>query len=241
MVNQRPVDPEISVPEVPAPWKLKGRGYMLLYRFGPEGAEEDPFLPERMRRGYQGGRAALMAVDYESSDAGPYRELLFIPGRVDYGGSPFTISRIYVSTWDSVINGRRNWGIPKDRADFSWQEAGPRREAVTVMDEGRPVFSARFQRGGLPFPVHTALMPFPLVQETAADPLADPPGQNPAEALYTRFSGRGWGRLVKVQDLQVNPELFPALAGRRPKLAVRIEPFQITFPTARQGKPLPER
>ncbi len=228
-MNQKPVPKGVSVPDVPAPWHLKGRGYILLYRFHPNDGREDPFLSEKMTGRYRGGRAALMVVDYEESDAGPYRELLFIPGRVEYGGRrgrPFTISRIFVSTWESVVNGRKNWGIPKDRADFDWNRTGRSEEEISVTEDGGPVFSARLKRCGLPFPVHTALMPFPLVQEV---------GNPPESALYTQFSGRGWGRLALVEDVQVNTELFPGLAARKPWLAIRVEPFRITFPTAERG------
>lgn len=213
--------------EVPAPWNLKGRGYILLYNFKKEDLAGDPFLPENLRQNYCGGRGALMVVDYESSDAGPYQELLFIPGRVKYGEKKlYTISRIFVSTQASVVNGRRNWAIPKDQGDFTFTPESRHRESLTVTEGGQePFFSARFSSGGFPFPVHTALLPFPLVQEQEVE------GER--KAFFTQFTGKGWGRLASVKDVKVNPSVFPILAETKPWLAIQVEPFQITFPVAR--------
>ena len=60
---------------------------------------------------------AYLAADWRVSLA-----LLLIPGTMRFpdGRRYASFSRILVSTWDSVVNGRINWGIPKDRANFDW-------------------------------------------------------------------------------------------------------------------------
>jgi len=80
----------------PAPWPLRADGYALVLR-QPSG---------------RGVRCAMF-VDYAASPVGPYRELLMIDRTIAIAGRRFpTISSIYVSTQESVDNGRRNWGIP---------------------------------------------------------------------------------------------------------------------------------
>lgn len=102
---------------VPPPWRLTGNGIILLYRFPRDFAE--PWLQPELRSTFLGGIGAVMCVDYLSSDCGPYRELLFIPGAFRVGGRiRYSISKIYVSTATSVVSGIANWGIPKQQAEF---------------------------------------------------------------------------------------------------------------------------
>ncbi|MGC8605722.1 MAG: acetoacetate decarboxylase family protein, partial [Desulfomonilaceae bacterium] len=110
------------VTKVPAPWNLTGNGYVILYWFKKELLRDNSFLDQPTKESYLGGRGCVMLVDYKSSNVGPYKELLFIPGKISFKGRKlFTISKIFVSTMDSVVNGRENWGIPKEHANFSWQ------------------------------------------------------------------------------------------------------------------------
>ena len=213
-----------DIPRVPAPWKLKGNGYILLYKFSKKEIEHDAFLSPRFRENFRGGLAALMIVDYTESDAGPYRELLLIPGKFNYGKSvKNTISRIYVSTMESVVNGIENWAIPKNMAAFTITKNDDARTDVTVEDNGVTFFSIKLKTGRVPFPVHTAFMPFPLVQE------------KDGKAYYTRFTGRGIGRLAKVLDVQVDKNYFPDISRKKPLLAIAVNPFEICFPVAEIG------
>ncbi|EHQ06808.1 acetoacetate decarboxylase family protein [Leptonema illini] len=210
-----------SVPEVPAPWNLKGRGIMLLYKFSKDFALKHGFLSEEEKAHYAGGLGATMIVDYESSDCGPYGELLFIPGRLrSEKGTANIISKIYVSSESSVVNGRANWGIPKELADFNF-ERNNRSESVIVKRDGKSFFEASFSSGGLRFPVHTALIPFPLSQNLDG------------KRFHTRYSGRGWGRLARIESMHINAALFPDLTQARPLAVMTIEDFRITFPVAR--------
>src|SRR4051794_14743049 len=103
----------------PAPWNLRGSGHIFFYRFSQALLAQEAAVPTFMRPTFVGGLGALMMVDYSQSNCGPYQELLLIPGRCLMGGrSYYSISRIFVSTDVSVVNGRRNWGIPKEQADF---------------------------------------------------------------------------------------------------------------------------
>jgi hypothetical protein len=209
-----------EAPIIKAPWKLHGRGWMLLYRFPRPFVLEHGQLEKDMAQRWRGGWGSVMIVDYESSDAGPYGELLFIPGRFDSSaGRRAAITRIYVSTKSSVENGRRNWAIPKERADFTFLSEGGI-DHVRVEKDGEELFSADFKAGGLPFPVSTKILPFPLAQ---------PDG---ASWRLTDFSGQGIGRIARILKLESRAPFFPPLTGLRPILTVEIRDFNICFPQA---------
>ncbi len=205
----------------PAPWTLSGKGYILLYRFTKTFVEENANLPEFLKGCFAGGFGALMLVDYSTSDAGPYGELLFIPGKFKHQGKKLnTISKIYVSTMASVENGRRNWGIPKERADFTFQSTGPHTEKVSIFSGESTIAEFTLESGKLAFPVNTKLFPFPLVQ------------YHEGKYYYTTFQGRGTGKLAKLKGVRINPQLFPDVSGFQPVAAMKVEPFKITFPVA---------
>lgn len=210
-----------EVPLFPAPWNLRGRGYIVLYRFTADEIAQDPFLSDQFKTSFAGGFGSLMVVDYWSSNAGPYQELLFIPGKFRFGNRNLQhISRIFVSTMESVVNGRRNWAIPKKQADFQFIPIGRNEEDVLVSNKGAQFFKARFSVYGMPFPVNTMLFPYSLVQLEGKS------------AYHTRFTGKGWGRLASVKELKVDADQFPALAEKKPIAAIGVNPFAITFPPA---------
>lgn len=207
--------------EIPAPppWHLTGRGLVLLYRFPAGWAAERAHLAPYQRQTLRGRWGAVMLVDYDTSGVGPYRELLCLPGQLDVGGKKrFSISKIYVSTDASVANGRRNWAIPKELGEFTWQVAPAGTSLVTVKTTGHRVLQAEFKPFGPRFPLTTALLPLRLHQ------------QLDGRILETRPSATGWGRLAKISELTTNPVLFPDLNGLKPLLAVYIERFRMVFP-----------
>lgn len=209
--------------EIPAPWHLTGHGYILLYRFDRDFACRHSFLPDDYASRFAGGLGTVMFVSYRSSEAGPYDELLFMPGKYRIAGRKWhTISKIYVSTMASMINGRKNWGIPKEIARFSFSGIQKNRETIEVYHGDIPIISADFKGLGIPFPVDTRLMPFHLMQE------------KDGKLLQTTFSGKGLGKLVRVRKMQVNSSYFPEVSLCRPLLAFRVSNFKITFPIAKE-------
>ncbi len=210
-----------TVPTFPAPWNLQGKGYILLYKFNHTFIEKHGNVPDFLKGHYAGGLGSVMLVDYLQSDAGPYGELLFIPGKFDFKGRKRdTISKIYVSSQESVVNGRANWGIPKEQAEFNFEKLNSREELIRVNCVGNAVAEFVIGSGGLPFPVSTKLLPFPLVQ------------LHEGKYFYTSFSGNGIARLAKVEDVKINSDLFPDISLCKPIAAIRVEPFTITFPEA---------
>jgi len=227
------LQPDSSLPSVPlrpAPWDLRGSGWIVALKLPAQHPAHDAFLPGELAGSGRGLASYLMYVDYADSGCGPYRELLFIPGAFPFpdGRRHLSISRILVSTWDSVVNGRNNWGIPKDRADFDVApDAADGREAcVRVTSDGREVCELRFGalRLAPPLPVHSAVVPAPL--RTLAQHFR-------GHTYYYAPEARGWVRPGRLLSWRFNAELFPDLAGAAVVAALQVGSFRMRFPVAR--------
>ena len=214
----------------PAPWHLTGYGYILLYHFSKD--RINAMAPDFLKGKALPSLGSIMLVNYESSDCGPYGELLMIPGKYEHESKSEalnkkafnTISKIYVSTQDSVDNGIKNWAIPKELASFDFESIGKNQEKVRVStltnEKKTPILEATFKQYPIPFPVHTALLPFPLVQEYEG------------REYYTKFTGKGIGHLCSMTDLTIHPHFFPDLTDTKPIAVIKVNPFHITFPKA---------
>lgn len=220
-----------EVPPRPAPWNLRGRGWIVALKLPPQHPAHDAFLPAELTGRGRGLASFLVYADYGESDCGPYRELLFIPGAFpfDDGRRHLSISRILVSTWDSVVNGRNNWGIPKDRADFEVQQQG-REESVRVTSEGREVCELRFAalRFAPPLPVHGGIVPAGL--RTMAQRFR-------GNSYFYAPGARGRVRPGRLLSWRFDPGLFPDLAGAAVVATLKVESFRLTFPAARVQPP----
>lgn len=229
------LQPDDTLPEVPlcpAPWDLHGSGWIVALKLPASAPAHDAFLPPALIGRGRGLASYLMFVDYTESGCGPYRELLFIPGAFPFGDGRrhLSISRILVSTWDSVVNGRNNWGIPKDRADFEVERGGPdaREERVRVTDGGREVCELRFAtlRFAPPMPVRSALLPVSM--RTLAQ-------QFRGRTYYYAPEARGRLRPGRLLSWRFDSTLFPDLAGAAVLATLKVESFRMTFPAAKIG------
>jgi hypothetical protein len=162
-----------------------------------------------------------MLLDYTSSDVGPYRELLYIPGILARGMRPvWTISRILVSTLASVENGRRNWGIPKELAAFDWLKEGAG-ERVRVSTGGHVFLDAHLRHGRLGFPASAGFLP-PFLRT-----LCQLQG---GRFLFTAPSGRGRVTRARVEELHIDSSRFPDFGLRSPLLAIHLGGLEMRFP-----------
>ena len=229
------LQPPSSLPDVPLrppPWNLRGSAWIVALKLSPDSPANDAFLPADLAGQGRGLASYLMYVDYSQSGCGPYRELLFIPGAFPFedGRRHLTISRIVVSTWDSVVNGRRNWGIPKDRADFAVDTGlGSGREVhIRVSSDGREMCDLRLAT--LPFapqlPVHGALVPARL--RTLAQRLD-------GRTYYYAPLARGWIRPGRLLSWRFDAALFPDLAEAAVVAVFKVESLSMAFPVARVG------
>lgn len=205
----------------PAPWDLKGSGYIFIYKF-KKGYDDKKFnVPDFLSGKYCGGFGSVMLVNYEFSTAGPYQEFLFIPGKYKFKNKKLdTISKIYVSTDESVFNGRKNWGIPKEKANFVFEKSNKFEEKISIILEDETIAEFKLKSKKLKFPVNTKLLPFPLVQEFED------------EYFYTNFFGKGKGKFSKLEEIYINEKYFPDITKYKPIMVIKVEDFAITFPVA---------
>lgn len=208
----------------PAPWTLHGAGWILLLQLRDAVRRDSRHLPQELNAKPMSGPSIVMLVEYASSPVGPYRELLYIPGRFDIGASrrAWSVTRIYVDSWASVVNGRRNWGIPKDRAQFRTEQAG-RGQDIEVTIGARRVAAFSLHARGPAIPAPAGLIPVALrtlVQEYAGRRFE----------LAPLASGRAG--LARVAVMESDAALFPDLAEAKVRLALRVSRFALTFPAA---------
>jgi acetoacetate decarboxylase len=110
----------------PAPWILKGYGFLTLHltdvsqakKYLPPDLDIVQVLPGKTIAGFVLGK-------YESGSTLTYGELIVVPGLVRQGARIGAwISHIYVDDLTSVAGGREIWGLPKQAAEFVWQPNG---------------------------------------------------------------------------------------------------------------------
>ena len=128
--DSRPAD----IPVAPPPWTLKAKLYLFFATLKPDN-REDPILqglppgsynpsetihpsalaPINGSTQWKGGLTGFVLVRYEQSPVGPYDELMMTPdGFVNPYEKKATsgrITTIYVSSRQSVWNGRKNWSM----------------------------------------------------------------------------------------------------------------------------------
>ena len=124
--------PPIDIPVAPPPWTLKTKLYLFAATLKPEN-REDPILqglpagsynpletihpsalaPINGSPQWKGGLTSFVLVRYEESPVGPYDELMMTPdgftNPYEKKATSARITNIYVSSRESVWNGRKNW------------------------------------------------------------------------------------------------------------------------------------
>ncbi|HEX5656412.1 MAG TPA: acetoacetate decarboxylase family protein, partial [Polyangiales bacterium] len=166
-----------------------------------------------------------MFVEYTASPVGPYRELLFIPGTFRFGKRRLpSITKIYVSTRASVENGRRNWGIPKELADFDVDEGRDGVKRVTMRVDGVTAVELWFKHGTLPLPFTSSLVPRSLC--TLGQVLG-------GQSYEVTPSFRGLMQRAQVLHAWSEPGMFCELSAERVVGALRLSKCDLQFPPAR--------
>jgi hypothetical protein len=209
------------IAEALPPWSLDGEGYIFVYNFSKSYHPDKFFVPSYFHGIPSRKLGAVMLVNYHRSPVGPYGELLFIPALYTIKGKLyFTISKIYVDSQNSLVNGQKNWGIPKEYADFNWQMENNTTAKVMVKCGEKEIFKATINRYGISFPVSTTLMPFRFLQDFDG------------RQIITSPKGSGWAKLARPKIHAVNPDFFPDISQIKPLLSLSVQPFRLTFPPA---------
>lgn len=124
------------MPYPPPPWTLKGAASLTLHLvdiqrvrpFVPQELHIVPILPGKTL-------GVVYLANYGPGSVLTYNELIVAPALARYRRSfGFWISHIYVDDPDSMAGGREIWGLPKEMAQFTWDE-GPRRQVVVRQGE----------------------------------------------------------------------------------------------------------
>lgn len=222
------LDSDAALPPValhPPPWQLRGWGYMLFVRLPDEMLDQAAFVPTGWTAHRRTRTAIMLFIDYQAAPCGPYRELLVAPASFDLGqGSYPAISRIFVSTYDSVVNGRNNWGIPKDHADFEVEsDAARHTDRLRVGRAGHSFAEFDMRSRGPNLPFHTALLPRSI--RTLVQPWQ-------GKAYRTTLTARGKVRRASVMDWRFDADYFPDLTRGRILLASHFPEFDMTFSVA---------
>ncbi len=203
------------------PWNLVGNGFILIFKFPRDFVLSNGFIPPFLEKHYQGGFGAVMLVDYHQSDVGPYHELLFIPGLFDYGGSKrYSITKIYVSTIESVVNGQENWGLPKELANFIVDSRPDGSQNITIGRDGQTFLAATFKSNAIKIPINSRIMPLnlSLVQ------------QQHDKTMITRPHATGWVGLGKLVSIAIDDRYFPDFKAIKPLSVIRAHEFKMVFP-----------
>ncbi len=94
-------------------------GVPLHIAYDPIEAREPSFVSEKHAGDYKGGLCMAQILRYSDTPVGKYDELAILPGSwtgVGPEGSQkndMSITGIWVSQETTLMNGRRNWNIPK--------------------------------------------------------------------------------------------------------------------------------
>ncbi|UJR22931.1 hypothetical protein I4U23_025958 [Adineta vaga] len=148
-----------KIKDAPAPWTLTGSVSYLFYHKSRIAQDSFNENPDPIRSPFRGGFGGIILVRYTNSPVGPYDELILVPGCYQFGDRTYNrISQIYVSSLDSVINGRRNWNVPKKLAIFRWNDDSTYAK-IYLPDQDEPFCTIRVQPRFYCLPVSSAIVP----------------------------------------------------------------------------------
>jgi len=178
-----------------APWVLGGESIMALASNRTPVGE----LPEGLGR--MPGPCAVIAARYDDSPVGPYRELA-VGQPAHLGARPgLCITTMAVTSVDSRLGGRVNWGFPKELGTLVWLDEGEDRvlrwEERSIVIRATPI--------GPPLPV---LIPLRALQRRADGPVS------------VMGRARGRGRVARVEVDVPEDDPLAGLTGRHRGLIV---------------------
>lgn len=204
------------------PWSFHGHGLITLYRARAE------LIARERRPHFRGGLSALMLLHYSDSPVGEYRELLYVGGFFREAGllRP-SVTRILVDSEASLEAGRRLWGLPKELAQFQWDD-----QFVRVEQRGQLVAQFTWQERAprSTLSVSTAFVPPALY--TLAQPWS-------SQVLLTTPVAQGTVCLAQLRHALVNPGRFPDVSSASPLLSLSVRAFHLQFPAARRRSAVP--
>ncbi len=178
-----------------APWVLGGESVMGLAMVRPAPGD----LPDGIGR--LPGPCSIVATRFDDSPVGPYRELA-VGQPAHLGARPgMCVTTMVVTSADSRLGGRVNWGFPKELGTLVWLDEGDDR---VLRWEERSIV-VRASPTGPPLPV---LCPLRSLQRRADGP------------VFTRGHFRGRGRVARLEIEVPAGDPLIGLAGRHRGLMI---------------------
>ncbi len=178
-----------AVDAPPGPWTLAGEFVVAVVGGRPSGSS----LPPELRR--VPGPGLLVAARYDASPVGPYLELaLGEPARLGTRVG-MCITTMVVTSSQSRLGGRANWGLPKELGTLYWSCDG----ATRVLRWVERDIVVRATPVGPPLPT---IVPVRALQRRADGPVAAP----------LRVTGRA--RAAKVEVSPPGGDPWTPLGGR---------------------------
>jgi len=221
MDNVREMD---GIKRAKAPWRLAGDAYVVDLRMPEEILDRQCFVPESLKDRRLGNSSRMIYVDYKSSPVGPYRELLFNPPKFRFDRKPCrTISRIFVSTPESVVNGVENWGIPKAIAEFESKTLTHGWERVAVSVEGTVFAELTFSTVRFGFPFSDRWLPARF--RTMAQ-------HYQGRSYFYAPTTRATMKMGRLRESKIDSKMFPDISRGKITLCVRLENFRMWIPAA---------
>jgi hypothetical protein len=218
-----------DIVQIPAPWTLNGTTAYLFWHTSRPACEQFNECVESERTPFRAGAGGLLLVRYADSPVGPYDELLLIPGSYQVANETFfRITQIYVSSMESVINGRRNWAVPKKLARFEWTD-NDQTVKIFLPEQSQPFCSIRLRRRLYCFPASSSLVPARL--RTLVQPPLDEHDKS-AGFFRITLACSGWFRpWVQLLEFQTDGKEMPS-AEQLPlySFGVGYEAFTLVFP-----------
>ncbi|PGG96106.1 hypothetical protein AJ79_09732 [Helicocarpus griseus UAMH5409] len=241
--------------DTPAPWmNMKSQVFSTVARAKgiPEGSyaeleAQSPFADQDASGQYRGLVCSVMIVRYFETPVDPYDEILFVPGHFDVpdkGIKRPRVTRIYVSSKESVYNGRKNWNIPKHLANFKFipsdkssaiPYAGVEISLPSTPDQ--PFVTLDFSPVTIlskpSFPFSTSYVPIDMGLWAPALPESKDWKENglvgTQEWRQARADISGWARVIRVKGKLGDGQAFPDL--KLGGLWVYINDARVSFVT----------
>ena len=207
-----------------APWRLGGDAYVVELKMPEEVLDRECFVPESLKDRRLGTSSRMIYVDYKDSPVGPYRELLFNPPKFRFVKGPCrTISRIFVSTPEAVVNGRENWGLPKTFAEFESRKLENGWERITVSTEGTVFAELTFSsvRFGMPYSDRWVPARFRTMAQLYE-----------GRSYFYAPTTRATMKMARLRESKIDSKMFPDISKGKITLCVRLENFRMWIPAA---------
>ncbi len=205
-------------------FRLRGSAFALLYRLPREALLASRAVPDEARDGFRGGTSALLLADYESSDLGPHREVLFVPGRFACeAGSFHSVTRGWVSSGAVAARGLPSWGLRRELAEVTIERSGPVHRVTLSRPDRSPIAAFTLRAGRLGVPVTADLLP--AARRTILQRVE-------GGGLLTTLAGRASLGPARVESVRVFCDDLPDLSRIQPVMAVRLEGLSLALPEA---------